>query len=83
MKAKTGSLMIRLEISVLFQQHLKKVTEQFWDDIEAWIELVQILEQFDVQGALSAYVMATNIVFQFYYIPRKSFRSNCISENIQ
>lgn len=32
-----------------FQQHLKKVTEQFPDDVEAWIELAQILEQQDVQ----------------------------------
>ena len=31
------------------QQHLKKVTEQFADDVEAWIELAQILEQTDVQ----------------------------------
>ena len=31
------------------QQHLKKVTEQFADDVEAWIELGQILEQIDVQ----------------------------------
>ena len=48
--------------SVLFQQHLKKVTEQFPDDIEAWIELAQILEQSDVQGALSAYGTATHIL---------------------
>jgi len=31
------------------QQHLKKVTEQFPDDVEAWIELAQILERNDVQ----------------------------------
>jgi len=31
------------------QQHLKKVTEQFPDDVEAWIELAQILERSDVQ----------------------------------
>ena len=31
------------------QQHLKKVMEQFADDVEAWIELAQILEQTDVQ----------------------------------
>lgn len=29
--------------------HLKKVTDQFPDDVEAWIELAQILEQFDLQ----------------------------------
>lgn len=32
-----------------FQHHLKKVSEQFPDDVEAWIELAQILEQNDVQ----------------------------------
>ncbi|XP_035231695.1 RNA polymerase-associated protein CTR9 homolog, partial [Stegodyphus dumicola] len=42
--------------------HLKKVTEQFADDIEAWIELAQILEQSDIQGALSAYGTATEIL---------------------
>ncbi|KAK3600789.1 hypothetical protein CHS0354_009223 [Potamilus streckersoni] len=44
------------------KQHLKKVTEQFPDDVEAWIELAQILEQSDVQGALSAYGTATRIL---------------------
>lgn len=42
--------------------HLKKVTEQFPDDVEAWIELAQILEQSDIQGALSAYGTATEIL---------------------
>lgn len=31
------------------RQHLKKVTERFPDDVEAWIELAQILEQNDLQ----------------------------------
>lgn len=31
------------------RQHLKKVTEQFPNDVEAWIELAQILEQNDLQ----------------------------------
>ena len=31
------------------QNHLKKVTEQYPDDVEAWIELAGILEQTDVQ----------------------------------
>lgn len=44
------------------KNHLKKVTEQFPDDIEAWIELAQILEQNDLQGSLHAYGMATNIL---------------------
>ncbi|XP_066276427.1 RNA polymerase-associated protein CTR9 homolog isoform X1 [Branchiostoma lanceolatum] len=44
------------------KQHLKKVTEQFPDDVEAWIELAQILEQSDIQGALQAYGTATRIL---------------------
>ncbi|GFR23747.1 RNA polymerase-associated protein CTR9 homolog [Trichonephila clavata] len=42
--------------------HLKKVTEQFDEDVEAWIELAQILEQSDIQGALSGYGTATSIL---------------------
>lgn len=42
--------------------HLKKVTEQFPDDIEAWIELAQILEQNDLQGSLNAYGTATKLL---------------------
>lgn len=42
--------------------HLKKVTEQFPDDVEAWIELAQILEQNDLQGSLGAYKTATTIL---------------------
>lgn len=44
------------------KNHLKKVTEQFPDDVEAWIELAQILEQNDLQGSLAAYAQATNIL---------------------
>lgn len=44
------------------KSHLKKVTEQFPDDIEAWIELAQILEQNDLQGSLSAYGTATKLL---------------------
>jgi len=33
---------------------LKKVTEQFPDDVEAWIELAQILERNDVQVTVSS-----------------------------
>ncbi|XP_055546539.1 RNA polymerase-associated protein CTR9 homolog [Wyeomyia smithii] len=44
------------------KSHLKKVTEQFPDDVEAWIELAQILEQNDLQGSLQAYATATNIL---------------------
>lgn len=42
--------------------HLKKVTEQFPDDVEAWIELAQILEQHDLQASLNAYGTATSIL---------------------
>ncbi|XP_021927029.1 RNA polymerase-associated protein CTR9 homolog isoform X3 [Zootermopsis nevadensis] len=44
------------------KSHLRKVTEQFPDDVEAWIELAQILEQSDLQGALAAYATATRIL---------------------
>ncbi|KAK9885237.1 hypothetical protein WA026_010740, partial [Henosepilachna vigintioctopunctata] len=44
------------------KNHLKKVTEQFPDDIEAWIELAQILEQSDLQGSLNAYGTAVQIL---------------------
>lgn len=43
------------EASLFFaglQGHLKKVTEQRPDDVEAWIELAQILEQTDIQVLL-------------------------------
>ncbi|XP_074765244.1 LOW QUALITY PROTEIN: RNA polymerase-associated protein CTR9 homolog [Athene noctua] len=42
--------------------HLKKVTEPCPEDVEAWVELAQILEQTDIQGALSAYGTATRIL---------------------
>ncbi|KAK4337088.1 hypothetical protein RND71_044189 [Anisodus tanguticus] len=42
--------------------YFKKVTEQCPDDVEAWIELAQILEQNDLQGALSAYTTAMKIL---------------------
>ncbi|OAD61163.1 RNA polymerase-associated protein CTR9 like protein [Eufriesea mexicana] len=41
------------------KNHLRKVTEQFPDDVEAWIELAQILEQSDLNAALNAYVTTT------------------------
>ena len=44
------------------KNHLKKVTEQLPDDVEAWIELAQILEQSDLKGALDAYGIATKIL---------------------
>uniref|UniRef100_A0A2R5LJB8 Putative rna polymerase-associated protein ctr9 n=1 Tax=Ornithodoros turicata TaxID=34597 RepID=A0A2R5LJB8_9ACAR len=42
--------------------HLKKVTDQFPEDVEAWIELAQILEQSDVHAALNAYGTATRLL---------------------
>ena len=44
------------------KQNFKKVTEQCPDDVEAWIELAQILEINDIQGALTAYGIATKIL---------------------
>lgn len=44
------------------KQNSKKVTEICPDDIEAWIELAQILEANDIQGALQAYGTATKIL---------------------
>jgi len=41
------------------QQHLKKVTEQFPDDVEAWIELAQILERNDVQVPVSSHCIVS------------------------
>ena len=46
----------------LAKNYLKKVTEQIPDDVEAWIELAQILEQSDLSGALSAYATAMKIL---------------------
>lgn len=43
------------------RQHLKKVTEQFPDDVEAWIELAQILEQNDLQVTLKKIYLSTGI----------------------
>ena len=44
------------------KQNLKKVTEQFPDDFEAWVELAQILEANDISGALNAYGTASKIL---------------------
>lgn len=46
----------------LAKQNFKKVTELFPDDVEAWIELAQILEINDIQLALNAYGVATKIL---------------------
>ncbi|XP_076802913.1 RNA polymerase-associated protein CTR9 homolog isoform X1 [Clavelina lepadiformis] len=57
----------------LAKKHLKRVTDQYPDDVEAWIELAQLLERQQissattsssdgVQGALSAYGTATSLV---------------------
>ena len=44
-----GCSSLHYVVCLRLQQHLKKVTEQFPDDVEAWIELAQILERNDVQ----------------------------------
>lgn len=44
------------------KNYLKKVTEQVPDDVEAWIELAQILEQNDLQGSLAAYGQAIKLI---------------------
>uniref|UniRef100_H2YEL2 Uncharacterized protein n=1 Tax=Ciona savignyi TaxID=51511 RepID=H2YEL2_CIOSA len=53
----------------LAKKHLRKVSEQYPDDVEAWIELAQLLERQQststsdgVQGALAAYGTATSLV---------------------
>lgn len=49
------------------KSHLRKVTEQFPDDVEAWIELAQILEQSDLQAALQAYATTTKIIKEVHH----------------
>lgn len=49
--------------SLLFQGHLKKVTEQYPDDVEAWIELAQILEQTDIQVFLHYLLFLVYVCF--------------------
>ena len=44
------------------ENHLKKVTDQFPEDVEAWIELAQILEQTDLGESLKCYKTATKIL---------------------
>lgn len=44
------------------KSYFKKVTESIPDDVEAWIELAQILEQSDLNGALNAYGTAMKIL---------------------
>jgi RNA polymerase-associated protein CTR9 len=46
----------------LAKQNFKKVTDLLPDDVEAWIELGQLLESNDIQGALAAYNIATRIL---------------------
>jgi RNA polymerase-associated protein CTR9 len=46
----------------LAKQNFKKVTEMCPDDVEAWIELAQILEANEIQAALNAYGIATRIL---------------------
>ncbi|XP_046910876.1 RNA polymerase-associated protein Ctr9 [Dermatophagoides farinae] len=43
------------------REFLKKVIDQHPEDVEAWIELAQLLEQSDLQGALNCYQNAIKI----------------------
>ena len=49
---------------------MKKVTEQFPEDVEAWIEYAQILEQLDISESLKSYSTATNILKEKVSITR-------------
>lgn len=39
-----------------------QITERFPEDLDAWIEMAQILEQSDLQGSLSAYNKAIDLM---------------------
>ena len=58
------------------KSHLKKVTDQFTDDVESWLMLSDILWQSDLQASLNANVTASKI---FKVLPK--FRYNPIKEN--
>ena len=44
------------------KDHLKKVTSEHPDDLEAWIELAGILEETNVHEALSCYEKAADLL---------------------
>lgn len=44
------------------KNYLKKITETYPEDVEAWIEFAQNLEQADLQESLNAYATATQIL---------------------
>ena len=55
------------------KSHLKKVTEQLPDDVEAWIELAQILEQSDLlvriqRFQMRLHVALTSEVNRFFFL---------------
>ena len=54
--------------------HLKKVTELFPEDVEAWIEYAQILEQIDVNESLKSYSTVTNLLSEKVTIWNLSFK---------
>ena len=43
------------------KEYLKKVTSREPDDVEAWIELAQILEQSDLSECLKSYMTAMKL----------------------
>ena len=57
------------------KSHLKKVTDQFTDDVESWLMLSDILWQSDLQASLNANVTASKI---FKVLPK--FRYNPIKK---
>ena len=56
--------------------HLRKVVEQTPDDVEAWIELAQILESTDPPASLNAYETASSILRYFFIISATSINSH-------
>lgn len=44
------------------KKYFQKVTELIPDDVEAWIELAQLQESTDIQGAVNSYSKATKIL---------------------
>lgn len=69
--------LIIFQILFSFIIFIFKVTEHFPEDVEAWVELAQILEQSDLQGSLSAYAKAMDLMGNSVnnYIPPEIFNN--------
>ena len=48
------------------KEYLKKVTQHDAHDIDSWIQLAEILEGVDLQGALDAYMTASKLIREFH-----------------